>query len=189
MFDVAQGRRLLEAAKDMGYRLRVHADELAPLGGADMCAEVGAASADHLMCISEEGIQRLAASETTAVLLPGTSFFLRKPNHAPARALIDAGAKLALATDYNPGSCHTQSLPMIVTLAQLYYGMSPEECLNAITRNAAESLGLSEERGTLHQGKAADFVALDIPSFHAFGYVFGANPVEMVVKDGEIVPM
>ncbi len=187
VFQIEEGRAILQAAKDSGYRLRVHADELAPLGGAELCAELGAASADHLLCISEAGIEALAASDTTAVLLPGTSFFLRKEGHAPARALIEAGAKVALATDFNPGSCYTQSLPMIVTLAQLQYGMTPIECLQAITRNAADSLGISGERGTLHEGKAADFVAMDLPSIDAFGYAFGDSPVTMTVKDGVVV--
>lgn len=183
VFDLAQGRRILTRAKELGYRLRVHVDELSPLGGTELAVQLGAASADHLLRISDIGIEQLAASQTTGVLLPGTSFFLGK-DHAPARRIIDAGALVALATDFNPGTCYTQSLPMIATLARLQYGMSQQECLNAMTRNAANSLGVSKDIGTLHNGKAADFVALDLPSFEAFGYGFGGNPVVMTVKDG-----
>lgn len=189
VFGIEASRRICRAARQLGYRLRLHVDELTPLGGAELAVEMGAASADHLARVSGPGIRMLAESQTTAVLLPGTIFFLRKGQHAPARRLIDAGALVALATDFNPGSCYTQSLPMIATLARLAYGMSAAECLNAMTRNAAHSLGLSEQRGTLHDGKAADFVVLDLPSFEAFGYGFGDNPVAMTVKDGRPVAL
>lgn len=188
VFSVEQGRRILSKAKELGYRIRAHVDELAPLGGAELAVEMGADSADHLLYVSDAGIDALAGSETTAVLLPGTSFFLRKGRYAPARRLIEAGAKVALATDFNPGSCFTQSLPMIVTLARLHFGMSPAECLNAITRNAADSLGMASERGTLHPGKVADFVALDLPSFAAFGYAFGDSPVMIPFLAGQPAP-
>ncbi|PIE23364.1 MAG: imidazolonepropionase [Planctomycetota bacterium] len=186
VFTVEQGRRILSRAKELGYRVRAHVDELAPLGGAELAVELGADSADHLLFVSDSGIEALGGSETTAVLLPGTSFFLGKNRYAPARRLIEAGAKVALATDFNPGSCHTQSLPMIVTLARLNYGMTPAECLNAITRNAAESMGLAEERGTLHAGKSADFVVLELPSFEAFGYSFGDNRAKAVYVQGQL---
>ncbi len=186
VFDLVRGRKILQAAKDLGYRLRVHVDEIEPLGGTEMAVSLGAASVDHLIQISDAGMDQLASSGTTAVLLPGTSFFLRKP-FAPGRRLVEAGALVALSTDFNPGSCYTQSLPMIATLARLNYGFSPQECLNAMTRNAAASLGLSKDRGTLHPGKKADFVVLDLPSFEAFGYSFGGNPVLLTVKDGRPV--
>ncbi|MFQ5504355.1 MAG: imidazolonepropionase [Planctomycetota bacterium] len=184
VFGLRQSAKILGAARELGYRLRVHVDEIVPLGGTEMVVGLGAASADHLVKVSDRGIHELAESATTAVLLPGTSFFLRKKDHAPARRLIDAGAILALATDYNPGSCFTQSMPMIATLARIHFGLSPAECLNAMTRNAAYSLGFDGDRGTLHPGKAADFAVLDLPSFQAFGYSFGDNPVVMTVKDG-----
>ena len=186
VFDLVRGRRILQAARDLGFRLRVHVDEIEPLGGTEMAVDLGAASVDHLIQISDSGIDRLAASGTTAVLLPGASFFLRKP-FAPGRRLADAGALVALATDFNPGSSYTQSLPMIATLARLNYAFSPQECLNAMTRNAAASLGLSKDRGTLHPGKKADFVVLDLPSFESFGYSYGGNPVLLTVKDGKPV--
>jgi len=187
VFGLEQGRRLLTAARDLGYRLRVHVDEIVPLGGTEMVVELGAASADHLVKVSDRGIRSLADSGTTAVLLPGTTYFLRKTEHAPARRLIGAGAIVALSTDFNPGSSHTQSMLLIAALAQLGYGMSVEECLNAMTRNPAFSLGVDGEVGTLHPGKAADFVVLDLPSFQALGYVFGDNRVVMTVKNGRPV--
>ena len=189
VFGIEASRRICERAKDLGYRLRLHVDELTPLGGAELAVEVGADSADHLAQVSDRGIEMLAASNTTATLLPGTIFFLNKPQQAPGRRLVEAGAAVALATDYNPGSCPTQSMPMIATLARIAYGFSAAECLNAMTRNPAASLGLSEDCGTLHVGKAADFVALDIPSFEAFGYGFGDNCVAMTVKDGRPVAL
>ncbi len=187
VFDLEQGRRIFERARDLGYRIRAHVDELSPLGGTELAVEMGAASADHLLYLSDAGLQALAGSETTAVLLPGTSFFLRKERYAPGRRLVDAGALVALATDFNPGSCYCQSLPMIATLACLHFAFSPAECLNAMTRNAAYSLGLDAERGTLHPGKSADFAAFDLPSFAGLGYRFGDNPCVLTVKDGEIV--
>ncbi len=187
VFDVEQSRRILRAAKDAGLRLRIHADEIRPMGGAELAVELGADAADHLPQVSEGGIRALASSDTTAVLLPGTSFYLGKPKHAPARALIEAGAAVALATDYNPGSCHTQSMPLIVTLACVLLHMGPAECIVATTINPAASLGLDADIGTLHVGKQADFVALDLPSHRALGYVFGGNPVVTTVKRGEPV--
>ena len=189
VFGIEASRRICERAKELGYRLRLHVDELTPLGGAELACEVGADSADHLAQVSDRGIEMLAASNTTATLLPGTIFFLNKPRQAPGRRLVEAGAAVALASDYNPGSCPTQSMPMIATLARIAYGFTAAECLNAMTRNPAASLGVSEERGTLHVGKAADFVALDIPSFEALGYGFGDNPVAMTVKDGRPVAL
>ena len=187
VFDLEQSRRILRAAKAAGLRLRIHADEIRPMGGAELAVELGADSADHLPQVSDAGIRALAGSDTTAVLLPGTSFYLGKPKHAPARALIDAGAAVALATDYNPGSCHTQSMPLIVTLACVLLHMGPAECIVAATINPAASLGLDADVGTLHPGKQADFVALDLPSHRGLGYVFGGNPTVATVKRGEPV--
>jgi imidazolonepropionase len=187
VFNLAQGRRIFSRAKALGYRIRAHVDELSPLGGTELAVGLGAASADHLLYLSDGGLEALAGSETTAVLLPGTSFFLRKDRYAPGRRLVDAGAIVALATDFNPGSCFTQSLPMIATLASLHFAFSPAESLNAMTRNAAFSLGLDAERGTLHPGKAADFAAFDLPSFAGLGYRFGDNSCVLTVKGGKVV--
>ncbi len=186
VFDLEQSRRVLSAAKARGLRLRVHADEIQPMGGAELAVELGADSADHLAVVSEAGVQALASSATMAVLLPGTSFLLGKHRHAPARAMLDAGCAVALASDFNPGSCYAMSMPLIVTLACVLLHMTPAECLCATTINPAASLGLDGEVGTLHPGKRADFVALDLPSFEGLGYVFGGNPVLLTVKDGEV---
>ena len=141
-------------------------------------------SADHLGRISDDGILAMAASDTVGVLLPGTIFFLGKPHYAPARRMIDAGCAVALATDFNPGSCHTQSMTLIHTLACSQMKMACEEVITASTINPAFSLQLDAEVGTLHPGKRADLCVLDIPSWQAIGYAFGGNPVVMTVKDG-----
>ena len=186
VFDLERSRAVLEAARAQGLRLRVHADEIETMGGAELAVALDADSADHLAVISEAGIAALGKARTTAVLLPGTSFYLGKGKHAPARALLEAGAAVALATDFNPGSCYTQSMPLIATLACVNLKMTPAECLTALTINAAASLGLDGERGTLHEGKYADFVGLDLPSWKGLGYVFGGNPIRLTVKDGRV---
>ena len=184
VFTKAQSERVLKAALDAGLRLRVHADEIQPMGGAEMAVALGADSADHLGQISDAGIAAMAASDTTGVLLPGTIFFLAKPGYAPARKMIDAGCAVALATDFNPGSSHTQSMTLIHTIACTQMKMSVEECVAASTINPAFSLQLDHEVGTLHPGKRADLCVLDIPSYQALGYAFGGNPVAMTIKDG-----
>jgi imidazolonepropionase len=184
VFDGPQSRRILQAAKAHGLGIRVHADELSPMGGAELAAELGAASADHLGRISPAGIAALAASDTVGVLLPGTIFFLGKPHYAPARAMIEAGCAIALATDFNPGSCYTQSMTLIQSIACAQMKMSAAEVITAATINPAFSLGLDGEVGTLHAGKRADLCVLDIPSWEAIGYVLGGNPVVMTVAAG-----
>jgi len=184
VFTKEQSERVLKAALDAGLRLRVHADEIQPMGGAEMAVALGADSADHLGQISDAGIAAMAASDTTGVLLPGTIFFLAKPGYAPARKMIEAGCAVALATDFNPGSSHTQSMTLIHTIACTQMKMSVEECIVASTINPAFSLQLDQEVGTLHPGKRADLCVLDIPSYQALGYTFGGNPVAMTIKDG-----
>jgi len=184
VFDREQSRRVLEAARRCGLRLRVHADELSPMGGAELAVELGADSADHLGKISDAGIAALASSDTVGVLLPGTGFFLGKDIYAPARRMIEAGCAVAIATDFNPGSCYTQSMTLVMTLACVKLKMTPEEVITAATINPAFSLQLDDQVGTLHPGKRADFCALDIPSWRAVGYAFGGNPVALTVKDG-----
>ena len=187
VFDRVQSRTVLQAAKDLGFRLRVHADELQPMGGAELAVELDADSCDHLGRISLEGQEQLAQARTTAVFLPGTTFFLGKENYAPARSMIEKGCAVALATDFNPGSCHTQSVTGIITVACIHLHMSPEECLTAFTINAAASLGLDDQVGSLHEGKRADLAVLDLPSYRALGYASGGNPVVLTVKDGQPV--
>lgn len=184
VFDREQSLRILSAAKAAGLRLRMHADEIQPMGGTELAVELGADSADHLGRISDEGIRRLAASDTVGVLLPGTIFFLAKPHYAPARRMIEAGCAVALATDFNPGSCYTQSMTLIASIACTQMKMTAEEVITAATINPAFSLQLDGETGTLHPGKRADLCILDIPSWRAIGYAFGGNPVAMTVKNG-----
>jgi imidazolonepropionase len=186
VFNLEQTRRLLADSGRLGWRIHLHADELTPLGGAELAVELGALSADHLMCVTDAGIAALASSQTVAVLLPGTSFFLRT-GYAPARALIDAGCAVALATDCNPGSSPTESMPMILALACLGMGMSVAEALTASTLNAAAAIGRAHELGTLEVGKRADLVILEAPTVHHLVYHYGVNPVRHVVKSNRIV--
>ena len=170
-FTVEEGRTLLRHAQGLGLKVKVHADELALTESASLAAELGALSADHLLQISETGIARLAASQTVAVLLPGTAFYL-KAAHAPAKKLLAAGAAVALATDFNPGTCMTVSLPTIMTIAALYLGMSRAELLAAVTYNAAKALDLHSSRGTLEAGLRADFTVLPFRRFEEMYYRF-----------------
>jgi imidazolonepropionase len=184
VFDREQSERVLNAARAHGLRLRMHADEIQPMGGAELAVRLGADSADHLGRISDAGIAAMASSDTTGVLLPGTILFLAKPHYAPARRMIDAGCAVAIATDFNPGSCYTQSMTLIMTLACSQMKMRAEEVITAATINPAFSLQLDGEVGTLHPGKRADLCVLDLPSWRGVGYAFGGNPVVMTVKDG-----
>ncbi len=186
VFDLDQTRRILGDAPRHGWRVHLHADELTPLGGAELAVELGALSADHLIHVSADGIAALASSDTVAVLLPGTSFFLRSA-FAPARAMIDAGCAVALATDCNPGSSPTESMPMILALACLSMGMTVEEALTAATLNAAAALDRAADIGSVQVGKRADLAILRAPSYHHLVYHYGVNPVRHVIKHGRIV--
>ena len=187
VFTPDESRQVLLAGREHGLAPRLHADEFVDSGGAELAAELGALSADHLVAASERGIEAMAATGVTAVLLPGTSFFLMKHSWAPARRLIAAGVPVALATDCNPGSSHTESVPMVFVLAVFELGLSIEEALTAVTLNAACCLGLGEEVGTIEEGKRADLVLLDEPSLFHLAYHFGGNPVAAVVKSGRVV--
>jgi len=186
VFDLEQTRRILADAPRYGWKIHLHADELTPLGGAELAVELGALSADHLMCVTEAGMAALAGSDTVAVLLPGTSFFLRS-DYAPARRLVEAGCAVALATDCNPGSSPTESMPQILALATLGMGLTVEEALTAATLNAAAALGRAHELGSLEEGKRADLVVLNEPTHHHLVYHYGVNPVRHVVKAGRVV--
>jgi len=186
VFDLDQTHRLLADADSLGWRIHLHADELTPLGGAELAVELAALTADHLMCVTPEGIAALAQSDTVAVLLPGTSFFLRSP-WAPARSLVDAGCAVALATDCNPGSSPTESMPTILALACLGMGMGVAEAITAVTLNAAAAIGRAHEVGSIEVGKRADLVVLEAPNYHHIVYHYGVNPVRHVIKDGRIV--
>ncbi|MBI1850212.1 MAG: imidazolonepropionase [Planctomycetes bacterium] len=187
VFEVPESRRVLEAARDHGLRLRLHADEFVDSGAAALAAELRADSADHLMAVSDRGIDALGSAGTAAVLLPGTSFFLALSRFAPARRLVDAGLTVALGTDFNPGSNMTCSMPMILTIACLYLKLTPAEALTAATINAARSLRLESEVGSLEAGKRADLVIFDAPNHRFLPYHYGVNLVRAVVAAGRVV--
>jgi imidazolonepropionase len=187
VFSPEQSRRVLEAGVRHGLRPRLHADEFADSGGAELAAEVGALTADHLMAVSERGIEALAESEVLAGLLPGTSFFLKKRDYAPARRLVAAGVPVTLATDCNPGSSHTESMPMMFWLAVLQLDLTVDEALTAMTLNAACSLELGGEIGSVEDGKRADLVVLEGATLDELAYHFAVHPVTAVVKAGAVV--
>ncbi len=187
VFSVEQSRRLLRKAKELGLEIRFHADEMVSLGGAELAAELGAASADHLLEISLAGMEKMATADVTATLLPATPFTLMKDKYAPAREMIDRHVPLALASDFNPGSCPTHSIPLIMTLACLKMKMTPEEAFIAVTINAAHSLGLGEDVGSIEPGKQADLVLFDVPNHRFIPYYYGINLVDTVVKKGKII--
>jgi imidazolonepropionase len=186
VFNLEESERVLHAAARLGLRLKLHADELTPLGGAELAARVGAASADHLLCITDAGIKALARSETVATLLPGTAFFLGMP-YAPARRLLDQGAAVALASDCNPGTCPTENLPLVGTMACTQMGMLPAEVVTALTLNAAAALGRADRLGSLEVGKQADLVIYDVPDYRHLCYHFGVSHVWRVIKRGRVV--
>ena len=186
VFTVEESRRILQAAREAGLGLRIHADELARSGGAMLAAELRAASADHLLFIGDDEIAALAAAGTVAVILPGTAWWMRS-RRAPARALIEAGVPVAVASDANPGTCFTESLPAVAAHACLDSGLSVEETLTGMTLNAAASLGMAGEIGSLEAGKSADLVILDAPDDRHLIYHWGVNLVAAVVSRGRVV--
>jgi imidazolonepropionase len=184
VFTREQGERILRAGIALGMQPRVHADEFSDTDGAALATTLRAASADHLMHVSEKGIASLAASDTVANLLPATSFFLMSQRYAPARALIDGGAIVSLSTDCNPGSSMTESMSIVMQLATLQMKMTVEESLTAATLNGAASLGLAGELGSIEPGKRADIVLIDAPNYLHLVYHFGVNLVRDVFRDG-----
>jgi imidazolonepropionase len=187
VYSVEESRDLIRKAKQEGFKIKIHADEFFPLGGAQLAAEEGATSADHLIAITEEGIRKMAQSSTVATLLPGVSFFLMQEKKAPARKLIDTGAIVALATDFNPGSSMTESMLFILQLAVFTLHMGIEESINAATANASYALGKQEQVGSLEVGKKMDLVLWDVPTYPYLVYHLGVNPVKHVIKKGRIV--
>lgn len=187
VFTRDEGERVLRAGAALGLIPKIHADELSDTDGAALAAELGCASADHLMQVSDRGIASLAASDTVANLLPATSFFLMADRYAPARRLIDAGAIVALSTDCNPGTSMTESMPMAMQLATLQMKMTVEESLTAATLNGACSLRLAQETGSIEVDKRADLVLLDAPNYLHLVYHFGVNLVRDVMREGRWV--
>ena len=186
-FSVEQSRKILEVGTKHGLKSRLHADEFVDSGAAKLAGEVAAFSADHLMAVSEAGIANLAENNIVATLLPGTTFFLGKTSYAPARKLIDAGISVALATDFNPGSSHIQSMPFIITLACMHMGMTVEEAYQSATYNGAKALGLEGEIGSIDVGKKADLILWDLDSLLDIPYHVSNHSIQKVIKNGEVV--
>ena len=185
-FTVGQSRQILSAALSLGLKLKIHADELSSSGGSELAAELSAVSADHLEHITDDGIRKLRDAGVVAVVLPGVSFFLNH-GYAPARKLIDEGVPLAIASDFNPGSCMSYSIPMMMTIACTHMRMSPEECIVAATINAAAAVGLSDRVGSIEVGKEADLVLYDIPNYRFLAYHFATNHATKIIKRGTIL--
>jgi imidazolonepropionase len=185
-FDVAQSRRVLEAGREQALPLKAHVDEFTELGGLAMALELGAVSVDHLDVTGAEGIALLAASRAIGVVIPTVPFNLGAARFADARAMIDAGAAIALTTDLNPGSSPCYSMPLAMAIACRYQKLAPAEALAAATINAAHAVGLGERIGSLEVGKQADLLVCDVPDFRHLVYEFGANPVVEVVKKGRM---
>lgn len=185
VFTAAQARRILLAAREDGLRAKLHADEFAASGAAELAAEIGALSADHLLAAPLDAIRRLAAAGVTATLLPGTAFFLGL-RYAPARGFLETGVRVALATDFNPGSSYTPNMQLIVTLACTQMRMTVEEAIQAATVGGAHALGLQAQVGSLAPGKACDFTVMDVPSYYHLPYLYGVNHVETVVTRGRV---
>lgn len=184
VFGIEDSRRLMESARDAGLELRMHVDQLTALGGAQLAAELGARSADHLEHVTPEGIRALAERGVQPVLCPLVPLYLGESQEAPARAMVDAGLAPALSTDFNPGSCYCMSLFEVMSWGALRYGFSADEALTAATLNAAASLGLGSDRGSIEPGKRADLVITDLASAAHLTYELGRSPVRAVVKDG-----
>jgi imidazolonepropionase len=185
-FTLGESEAILRKAQQLGFGLKLHADELTPLGGAELAARLGAVSADHLLCITEKGIDALAHSQTVATLLPGTAFFLGL-SYAPARKLIDRGVRVALASDCNPGTCPTENVPLIGSMACTQMKMLPAEVLSALTQNAASAIGCADRVGSIAAGKQADLVICDVPDYRQVFYHFGVNHAWRVIKRGRVV--
>jgi imidazolonepropionase len=186
VFTPEQSRRILTAAREHGLGLKIHADEIHDLGGGALAAELGAVSAEHLLAVSDESLRAMASKSVTAILLPGTAYSLRKP-YARAREMMELRVPVALATDCNPGTCYTESMPFVSGLAILAMGLSPNEALVAGTLNAAYAVGMAKSVGSLDVGKAGDFLLLDGKSPAILAYRAGISPVVEVYKRGERV--
>ncbi len=186
VFSVAQSRRLLSKAKELGLKLKLHADEIVQTGGAELAAELEAVSADHLLQASDEGIRQMAAAGVVATLLPATAFSLKEP-YARGRYMIDSDCAVALATDFNPGSCFTESIPLIFALATLYMDITTEEAVTALTINAAAAIDRADTIGSIDVGKQGDLAVLEYPSYKFIPYHIGISTVDKVVKKGNLV--
>jgi len=186
-FTLDDSRNILETAKKYGLKPRLHADEFSDSGAANLSAEVGAISADHLMAVSDEGIQKMAESGVIATLLPGTTLFLGKNKYAPGRKIIDSGCDVALATDFNPGSCTIQSMPQIISLANLYCGLSTDEAFKGATWNGAKAINRGKKLGAIAEGYQADMLFWELGSIEEIPYWMDSNRILNVMKAGELL--
>lgn len=186
VFSVEESRKLLSAAKAMGFKTKIHADEIVQLGGAELAAEIGCTSADHLLQASDEGILAMADKNVIATVLPCTAFSLRE-HFARARKMIDDGCAVAVATDFNPGSCFTESVPLAIALCTLNMQMSIEEVVTALTLNGAAAVGRADQIGSIDVGKQADLVIHEFPSYKFLPYHIGVSTVEKVIKKGRLI--
>ena len=186
VFNAEQSKRLLICAQKLGLMSKIHADEIEAIGGSYLAGQLGAISAEHLIAIDEQGMDSLYKGGVTAALLPATSFYLNKP-YAPARKMIEKGIPVAIASDFNPGSCPSLNLQFAINLGYLKYRMLPEEILTATTLNAACAIGRGELVGSIEVGKQADLVIWNAPDFETVCYRFGSNQVKSVIKRGEII--
>ncbi|MEW6411401.1 MAG: imidazolonepropionase [Candidatus Zixiibacteriota bacterium] len=187
VFDIEESRRIQSAAAKAGLKLKFHADELESTGGAELAAEMKARSADHLVYVSDAGIKAMAASQTAAVLLPGTTFSLASKQYAPARKMIEAGVVVALSTDCNPGSSYSESMPIIISLAALQMKLTAAEALSAVTVNAAYAIDRHEKIGQLKEGLQADIVLWNMADYRELPYHYGVNLAAKVIKKGKLV--
>lgn len=187
VFSIEQSRKILQSGILWGMKPKLHADEIESLGGAELAAEIGCISADHLVGASDEGLKMMAESNVIANLLPGTSFNLQSGKHARARFMIENDLAIAISTDYNPGSCPTENIQLIMSLASLVLRMTPEEVLTAVTLNAAAALGLEKDIGSIEVGKKADITIFDAKNLEYLIYHFGINHTSVVIKSGKIV--
>lgn len=186
-FDVKQTERILSTAKRQGFRLKIHVNEFKDIGGVPLAVRLCVTSADHLDNIIHRDILKLKESGIVCVLLPGVPFFLMKDNYAPGKKMVEEGLPIALATDFNPGTCPCGNIQMMVTLACLKLGMTPAQAINAVTINAAHALGMAERIGSIEVGKQADIITLDIQDYNQLPYYFGTNHVKNVLKKGRLI--
>ena len=185
VFTAEESRRILEAGKEYGLIPKIHADEIDAIGGSVLAGEIGAVSAEHLIVCPDEGIASMAAGGTIACLLPATSFYLNS-TYAPARKMIDRGVPVALASDFNPGSCPCLNLQLVMNIACLKYRLTPEEVLTGVTLNAAAAIGMAEKVGSIDRAKQADLVIWDAPDLNYLCYRLGSNLTHTVIKKGVI---
>ncbi|RAO99882.1 imidazolonepropionase [Petrotoga sp. 9PW.55.5.1] len=186
VFTIGQSRKILLEAKKHGLLLKIHADEIEPLGGAELAAELGCVSADHLVGTSEEGMKKMSEKNVVATLLPTTTFYLQSNKYANARKMIDLGLPISLSTDYNPGSSPTENLQLVMSFGAIKMNMTPKEIITSVTINAASALKLEDKVGSLEVGKKADIIIFDVPNLDYLIYHFGVNHTETVIKNGKV---